>query len=383
MKKLCAILLSVLFSYGLSAQTAASVDKEKLFDLYQNQRYNEAANYLKGIYGEQIVDVKTLSQIGYCYLMSGNNVEAEKFYLKAYQQQAQNLPVLFSLASINSRRGQVEKAKLYYGEIVKIDSTNFTVYKQLAALYASNTDTMKLGYLKKANLINPVEGEVAYDLADVYVALQQREKAYKVLNVAMAADSGNIILQKALLPVANALKKYNEVIFSGEKILKVDKDALVIKDVAKAYYYTKNYAQAASMFKLIEAMGLQNEATLYYTALCYRAMKNFPLATTYTKKTIDEAISSNTADYYALLGLIYEETAKLAQAQTAYKKGLEFKATPTIYYRLALLYDTKYNQAKQAEKYYLLYLKSRPNAEIDKDEIKYVKARMEQLKTVD
>ncbi|MCZ4221887.1 hypothetical protein [Pedobacter rhodius] len=383
MKKLLCIILTFV-SYGtVFSQTPALIDKEKLFDLYQTQRYSEAANYLKSIYGKDVTDIKAISQIGYCYLMSGNNVEAEQFYTKAYRQEAQNLPVLFSLASINSRRGNIEKAKLYYGEIVKIDSNNFSVYKQLANLYSSNTDSLKLVYLLKANTINPTEGDVAYDLADVYATLQQREKAYKVLNIAMAADTGNIILQKAVLPIANFLKKYNEVILSGEKILKVDQDPLVIKDVAKAYYFTKNYAKAASLFKMLEAIGLQNEATLYYTSLCYRAMKNFPLAKDYTNKTIDEAISPNTADYYALLGLIYEETDKLPQANKAYKKGLEFKSTPTIYYRLAVLYDTKYKQPKQAEKYYALYLKSKPNPEIDKDEIKYVKARMEQLKTAD
>lgn len=383
MKNLLLLTLSVLFYYSLFAQTSGTLDKEKLFDLYQTQRYGDAANYLKSVYGEEVSDVKILSQIGYCYLMSGNNVEAEKFYLKAYGRQTQNLPVLFSLASLNSKRGNIEKAKLYYGEIVKIDSNNFSVYKQLANLYSSNADSMKLVYLLKANMINPTEGDVAYDLADVYMTMQKREKAYKVLNIAIDADTGNIILKKAILPVANFLKKYNEVILSGEKILKVDQDPLVIKDVAKAYYYTKNYAQAASLFKLLETMGLQNEATLYYSSLCYRAMKNFPLAKDYTKKTIEEAISPNTADYYALLGLIYEETDQLPQANKAYKKGLEFKAVPTIYYRLAILYDTKYKQVKQAEKYYALYLKSKPNPETDKDEIKYVKSRMEQLKVAD
>lgn len=383
MKKLLLFMLSILLSFGLFAQKQALLDKEKLFDFYQNQKYNEAATYLKNIYGEDVRDVKAISQIGYCYLMCGNNVEAEKFYTKAYNQQTQSLPILFSLANINARRGNINKAKLYYGEIVKIDSNNFSVYKSFANLYSSNQDSLKLVYLLKANKLNPLEGDVAYDLADVYVTLQEREKAYQVLNIAIAADTGNIILKKALLPIANFLKKYDEVILSGEKILNVDKDALVVKDVAKAYYFVKNYQKAINMFKMLEEMALANEVTLYYTSLSYRAIKNYPLATSYTKKTINEAISPNTSDYYALLGLIYQETDKLNLANSAYKKGLEFKATPTIYYRLAILYDTKYKQVKQAEKYYRLYLKSKPNVKNDKEEIAYVKARIEQLKITD
>ncbi|KQS36035.1 hypothetical protein [Pedobacter sp. Leaf194] len=84
-----------------------------------------------------------------------------------------------------------------------------------------------------------------------------------------------------------------------------------------------------------------------------------------------------------MLGLIYQETDKLVQATSAYKRGLEFKETPAIYYRLGILHDTKYKQLKQAEKYYKLYLASKLNAETDKDEIAYVKARMKQLKNPD
>ncbi|MBT2564858.1 tetratricopeptide repeat protein, partial [Pedobacter sp. ISL-64] len=167
MKKLLTLLALVGLSLAGYAQNTSAVDKEKLFDFYQTQRYADAAQYLKGIYGEEVNDFKTLSQIGYCFLMASNNVEAEKFYVKAYTLQPQNLPILFSLGSINNKRGNTEKAKLYYGEIVKIDSNNFNVYKLLANLYSSpKDDSLKLIYLLKANLINPLEGDVATDLAE-------------------------------------------------------------------------------------------------------------------------------------------------------------------------------------------------------------------------
>ncbi|MFC4211367.1 tetratricopeptide repeat protein [Pedobacter lithocola] len=382
MKNFLLLLFFIFISPSLFAQGKSSLDKEKLFDFYQNQKYAEAANYLKSIYGEDVSDAKTLSQIGYCYLMSGNTAEAEKYYAKVNIQQPNNLPTLFSLASINWRRGNADKAKLYYGEIVKIDSNNFTVYKLLADILTTK-DSLRSVYLIKANKLNPTEADVAYDLADVYAGLQKYAIAYKILNIAIDADSGNIILKKAILPIANFLKKYDEVILSGEKILQVNQDALVIKDVAKAYYFTKNYDKAIVKFKLLETMAMQNEATLYYTSLSYRALKNYPAAVAYRKRTIEEGISTNTSSYYALLGLVYEESDKLALANSAYQKGLEFKAEPNIYYRLALLYDLKYKQIKQANKYYNLYLKSKPNPIKDKDEIKYVKIRMEELKALD
>ncbi|NII81432.1 MULTISPECIES: tetratricopeptide repeat protein [unclassified Pedobacter] len=381
-------LLTLLILFGLSlagyAQNAIAVDKEKLFDFYQTQRYADAAQYLKGIYGEEVNDFKTLSQIGYCFLMAGNNVEAEKFYGKAYTLQPQSLPILFSLGSINTKRGNTEKAKLYYSEIAKIDSNNFNVYKLLANLYSSpKNDSLKLIYLLKANQINPLEGDVAADLAEVHAAYQQYEKAYHVLDIAIKGDSDNLVLQRAKLPIANQLKRYSEVIASGEKLLKDAADAGVVKDVAKAYYYTKKYQKAIDLFKQLEVAAMGNETTLYYTSLSYRALKNYPQAAIYTRKTIDEAISPNTSSYYSLLGLVYEENNQLALASAAYKKGLQFKATATLYYRLAIFYDTRLKQEKNALKYYNLYLKSKPSLTDDKEEIKFSKDRIAQLNLAD
>lgn len=384
MKNLLVLLALLGLNLTLYAQNGNALDKEKLFDFYQSQRYADAAQYLKSIYGEEVNDFKTLSQIGYCFLMAGNNVEAEKFYSKAYALQPLNLPILFSLGSINSKRGNTEKAKRYYGEVVKIDSNNFNVYKLLANMYSSpKEDSVKIIYLLKANKINPLEGDVAVDLAEVHSDYQQYEKAYDVLDIAIKGDSDNLVLQRAKLPIANQLKKYAEVIASGEKLLKDGADAGVIKDVAKAYYYTKKYQRAIDLFKMLEAAAMENEATLYYTSLSYRALKNYAQAAVYTKKTIDEAISPNTSSYYSLLGLVYEENNQLSLANAAYKKGLQFKVVPTLYYRMAVFYDTRMKQPGNALKYYMLYLKSKPSLLNDKEEIKFTKDRIAQLNLTD
>ncbi|MFW0717014.1 tetratricopeptide repeat protein [Pedobacter sp. N23S346] len=383
MKNLCTCLLLFFLSAFCYAQNTPVIDKDKLFDLYQSQRYADAAVYLKSIFNDDTQDIKALTQIGYCFLMAGNNVEAEKYYSKAYQIQPHSLPILFSLGNISTKRGNNDKAKKYYGEIAKIDSNNFNVYKLLTNLYPSLKDSLRFVYLLKANQINPGEGDIAADLAEVHAVSQNYDKAYEVLNIAIKADSENLVLQRAKLPVANQLKKYQEVINSGERLMKDGMDAAVIKDVAKAYYYTKNYNKAIKLFSLLENLLMQNENTLYFTSLSFRYLKNYKMAAVYAKKTIDEAISPNTTSYYVLLGLVYEENSQFALANSAYKKGLQFKANPTIYYRLATLYDTKLNQRKAALNYYQLYLKSKPNAADDKEEIKFTKDRIAQLNLAD
>lgn len=375
MKKLLFKLLFV-FIYQFSFAQTPVLDKEKLLEFYQTQRYADAAQYLQSIYPADTKDLKALSQIAYCYMMSGKLPEAEKSYLKIDSLQPHTLSVLFSLANINSRRGNEFAAKFYLFDIIKLDSANFNAYKQLA----NYTDSIKLKivYLKKANTLNATEPDVAYDLAIAYKNLKLFEPAYQTLKIAIAADTANLFLQQALLPIANELKKYAEVINIGEKLLKNGADGNVVKDVGKAYFYLKNYQKCIFYYNLLEKMDLQNESILYFMSLSYRELKNYNLAAKYAKMTIEEGISKNTSAYYLLLGGIYETNQQFINALNAYKKGLTFNSNSTIYYSLGLLYDLRLKQNKNALTYYNLYLKSKPDAD-EKQQVVYVKARITEI----
>lgn len=380
MRKLTLILVLALTYTTAVAQTEVNYDQEKLLEYYQTQRYSEAAQYLESIYPANLQDVKALGQIAYCYMMSGRLPDAEVKYLKIIEQQPDDLPVMFSLANINLKRGNNQQAKTYFERIVKLDSSNFRAIKQLAGLYLTDNDSLHVLYLEKANQLIPVEADVAYDLATAYRKLKKYEPAYEVLSIAIAADTGNFILQQLKLPIAIQLKKFNEVVSVGERLLKTGSDANVVKDVGLAHYYLKNYGKAISFFKMLETADMQTETTLYFTALSYRNLKNYKLATDYTKRTIDESISTNISSYYALLGTTYEENGQVTPAVTAFKSGLQYKNNASIFYSLGLIYDLKLKQKTNALKYYNLYLGQKPDAKEEKDQIAYVKDRIAALK---
>ncbi|WP_449438798.1 tetratricopeptide repeat protein [Pedobacter steynii] len=167
MKRALFIFFAVIFFQITYGQTKAVLDNEKLLEYYQTQKYIEAAQYLQSIYAEDTQDEKEISQLAYANMMAGKLPEAEKNYLKLCEKQPQNLPTLFSLARINIRRGNDEKAKAYYLDILKIDSTNFTVYKQLASLDKGEMSKAKIDYLQKANAINPIDPDVVFDLCEL------------------------------------------------------------------------------------------------------------------------------------------------------------------------------------------------------------------------
>ncbi|SFN79598.1 Tetratricopeptide repeat-containing protein [Chryseobacterium oleae] len=366
-----------LIIFGISTFIAQGIDKEKLLEYYESQRYADAAQYLQSIYPEDTKDIKALTQMAYCHMMSGKLQEAEKNYIKVNAAEPNNIPVLFSLANINSRRGNGTKAKTYLLNIIQLDSLNFNAYRQLAGF--GDTPEARLAYLKKANILNRTDPDVAYDLSTAYRELKRYQQAYDVLKTAIDADEGNFTLQLAKLPLANQLGKYKEVIETGEKLMKEKADPNVINEMGQAYFYLKEYQKCAAVFKTLEDLGIQNEGTLYYMALSYRELKEYDKATEYAKKTIEEGISNHTALYYTALGGIYEQKEQFSNALEAYKRGLTFKNSNTIYYRLGLLYDFNLKQPRNAITYYNLYLKNKPDQDKEKEQIEYSRARITAL----
>ena len=359
MKKSLLFILTIttLCATRLTAQNL--LDNDKLLEMYQTQRYAEAATYLQSIYKEDTQNPKELSQLAYANLMAGKLPDAEKNYLKLYAQQPTNLSTLFSLANINIRRGIDEKAKGYFEEILKIDSTNFNVYKQLASLNKDEISTEKIKYLKKANSLNPTDADVAFSLCEIYFKMNFFAGAEKILEPALAADSTNLQLLKMKMPIGMANKKYDESIATGIKLLGYgDSSTFVLNNLAKSYFLKLDYRNALKYFLIIRDKSFDNEGLYYNIGLSYRGIKDYKNAAPYFEKAIKEGISSKIASYYGLLGDSFEEINKNEEANTAYKRGLLFENNGSLLYNIALVYETKLNDKKNAISYYEQYLKS-------------------------
>ncbi len=383
MKKLLFI-LTIFCTYQYSiAQSKRTIDNDKLLELYQSQRYMEAADYLRGIYSEDTQNPKELNQLAYANIMAGKLPEAEKNYLKLYEQQPKNIPVLFSLANINSRRGNDEKAKEYFEEIITIDSTNFNAYKRLADIYKGEdiiSIITKMKILEKANKLNNTDADVAFDLCEVYFKMQAAFKAIKVLDTALTADSTNLRLLKMKMPIGLATKNYNVAIETGETLLKYgDSSSFVLNNLAKSYFLQLNYQKALKYFLKLDSQKLGNEVLYYNIGMSYRGLKDYKNAIPYLEKAIDQGISQKIATYYGLLGDSFEGVNKNTEANTSYKRGLLFENNGSLLYNIALVYETKLNDKKNAIDYYGQYLKT-INANEQPKLIGFIKNKIEELK---
>ena len=362
MKTITYSLIIIFFSIRAFAQQPGKVDNALLLDYYQNQRFAEAANYLKWIYAEPVTDMKVLSQLAYTSQMAGKLADAEGYYQRIYEKDTTSKSILYSIAGINQRRGNILKAEIYYKKFIAKDSTNFAVYKQLAQISNDKGDiTGEISFLQKANKLNPTEPDIASDLSDRYVVLKQLSQARKVLNAAIAADAENIILQQSLLKINYAESKWTETIKTGEQLLLLsDSSSATISKLGRAYYYAKYYQCGIDILKTIPEIN-QNETTAYYIAVCYKQLKDQKNAILYLDKVITLSLSANIDTYYNEMADSYEIINEFKKAQDAYQRGLLYNEKPLTFYFLATLFDTKLKDKKNALKYYKKYIAGKPD----------------------
>lgn len=106
------ILLTILLFFAINsyAQETRKTDDALLLEYYQNQRFSDALSYLKTIYTEPVTDAKELSRLAYTSNMARLLPDAESYYQRIYDKDSTNQLVLYSLASINQRRGNNSNA---------------------------------------------------------------------------------------------------------------------------------------------------------------------------------------------------------------------------------------------------------------------------------
>jgi tetratricopeptide (TPR) repeat protein len=379
MKRTYLGLITILFCLRAFGQQAVKPDEALLLEYYQNQRFADAADYLKKIYTEPVTDLKALTELAYTSQMAGKLADAEGYYLRIYNSDSTNTTVLFNLGAINIRRGNNLKAEGFYKTIVQRDTTNFMVYKQLATISQVKGDAAnQLTYLVKANRLNAAEPDVASDLSDQYVLLKKFTEADSVLSKAIIADPENSVLLLSQLKLLYSQGKWEDTKNTVIQLNELgDRSGYVLLKLAIAYYTLKDYVCTIETLADISDME-QSETSFYIAAMAYKALKRQTEATDYLVRAINAGISPNIADYYSEMADSFDTLKNLKMVVFAYEKALQFEAKPITYYMLATLYDTELKNKKMARFYYKKYIAADP----PKKEGKYLAYAQSRIKTL-
>ncbi|MGK6351326.1 tetratricopeptide repeat protein [Parapedobacter sp. DT-150] len=348
--------LSIVVGYAQNRQP----DNNRLLEFYQSQQYREAAEYLKQYYPDTIADPTVLSRLGYCYRMAGDYGQATRYYLQLYALDSTNTSTLSNLAAIHIRRGQYLPAAGYYQRIIAVDSAHVAAYDALSGLMRRRGELdSAYHYLRRANQIQPVNSDIAYDFAQLCMDLERHPEADTVLQRALQADPEHGLLLLGKIKVAEKLENYLEVVNVGERLVEQgDESQQVLSILAKGYFHIDDFIGCQQTYERLLAIYEQmGEIDYYYLAMAYKTLKRYKDGLECMDKVLALAISPNAAFYYGRKADLHDLANQPSAAASSYLRSFQFEVIPLHYYSLAVLYDRKLSDTRNALRYYRLYLK--------------------------
>lgn len=384
MKRVLYIAVLLWFGVGNGVGYAQDTqpDNNKLLELYQAQQYREAATYLRSFYTDRIADPAILNRLGYCYRMAGDYEEAERYYQQLYALDTLNVSTLMNLAGLYVKRGRYSSAAGYYQRIVAVDSNHVAAYRALSELTKRNGDlTAAFNYLLRANSLQPTNSDIAYDFAQLCMDLERYGRADTVLQLALDDDLQNGLLLLGKIKVAEKLKHYEEVVTLGERLGELgDESREVLVLLARGYFHTQHFADCEETYSRLLAVYKQmGEVDYYYLAMAYKAMKRYEEGLESMEKVLELAISPNTAFYYGRKADLHDLANQPSAAAKSYLRSFQFETIPLHYYSLAVVYDKKLSDARNALRYFRQYVEQ----QLPEDQqiyLDYARRRIEELK---
>ncbi len=359
-------------------------NNDKLLELYQTHQYREAAAYLKSFYPDTVSDPSILNRLGYCYRMAGDHRQAEQYYLQLYALDSLDVSTLLNLAAINTQRRLYPSAMDYYQRVIAIDSNHVSAYTALSGIMRRQGDMeAAYHYLELANQLQPLNSDIVFDFAQVCMDLKEEEayrRADTALHVALQVDSLNGLLLLAKAQVAEKLKNYMEIVLRGEQLIELgDESKQVLVLLAKGYFHIDDFIGCQETYEqVLELYENMGEIDYYYLAMAYKALKRYKEGLECMDKVLELAISPNTAFYYGRKADLHDLANQPSASASSYLRSFQFAPISLHYYSLAVLYDRKLNDPRNALRYYRLYLKQETTPD-EKVYIEYVQKRIKEL----
>lgn len=359
-------------------------DDARILQYYQAQQYAEAADYIRGFYPDSIGEAAVLNQLGYTYRMARDYKQAERYYQSLFTIDSLHIPTLLNLGFINAQRGQQNAAEGFYRRIIAIDSIHVASYVSLASLMRTKGDTDEaVSLLKMASTLQARNVTIANDLATVFAEAQRFEEADSVLNVALAIDSENLTLLYSKSVVTEQLGNFKETVALCQRLIELDDIGVDTKTrLARAYFNLEEYRKCLETYKeRNEAFGesLLGEFDYYYMAMSARALRRFEEGLVYIDKAVDQIISPNAGLLLGQKADLHNLANQPWQAVATYQRSFHIQALRMNYYALALVYDTKLADKKNAAKYFEMYLAENPPP-AERAYVKYSERRLADLK---
>ena len=107
-------------------------DKEKINDLFQNQQFEDAIDYLKPFYIKDSANLQTLNSLGYAFYMNDNREEAKIYFQKIFDIDSNNISANQYLANIDISNRDYDWPKHLSYRLIHINPSRSSYFRILA-----------------------------------------------------------------------------------------------------------------------------------------------------------------------------------------------------------------------------------------------------------
>lgn len=221
------------------------------------QEYRPKAKELMKLIASQNNYYSNYLYLGKMELKDNNLDKAKEAFLKGLELDPDNLLLLFEIGKIEKRLQNYDEAQKYFKRILDFGYDKGAVL-ELGKIKAALGDYKRAKLLFKSILARNENKEALYELGKLYLIennLDLAETSFlKALKIAENKQESYVshknFLKKVYLGLARLELKRENPLKSREylkPVLKIEKDSQFLAELAKTYYYTKDYEIAKNI----------------------------------------------------------------------------------------------------------------------------------------
>lgn len=371
------LVISILVSSSLFAIAQNSAyNRESLMQMFQNQDYEGASAYLKGIQPQGNY-LQYYLDLGYSYYMQNLFTEANATYQQAYNLDTNNIQANLYLADIYSRQRVNELAYGHYKRLIRIDPSAYRYWQSAAtSLERMKEYDSAYNYIEKSYALRPQSPSVTYQYAEAMQRKKMLDEAEKIVDSYLSVDSLNDMIVSKKIDISFKKSKNNEVIFWGERLWNANSQAAgALTTLAFSYLNTGRLDKCLELYSWMDEQNMKNESLTYCAALAHARKKNFAKSNELLEECIDNNILKEAVIYLRAKADNYEAVKDYNRAVAYYDTSYYLFQMPADLYHAGSIYDRGLKNKARASAYYKRYLqrKGAPQNNTDKQIADYIK----------
>lgn len=299
--------------------------------------------------------------------MADMDEDAMALYKELYAKDPDNRDIIDKLAHLSILMGKIEDAIEYYHILFEKDPDDEVATGQLMELY-ENTDKFMhykfkgliakrdkrlshaIGSYKNALNLNHEDTELRYELAELYLETEEKEKAIEEFLKILDTNSTNLLVLKKLAETYIALDNHELALNVFEQIIEINPgDVVALNNLAEIYIEIEDNERAIELLTKAISINTKNIQSRILLSKAYLAIKDPIMAYTNIQKAKiiepeNVEVLTLLSDYYILEGK-YQKALEIAESIKTLipKSPFCYRKMAEIHEHNGDVYNTHYN----------------------------------------